>query len=68
MSNIYNFHIDFWLCLYYTLIRLNDFDFFIHDFENLFWKFNSDKKGLDSFQLPSPVSLATQPLLTTLCA
>ena len=27
MPNIYNFHIDFWLCLYYTLIRLNDFDF-----------------------------------------
>ena len=36
MSNIYNFHIDFWLCLYYTLIRLNDFDFFIHDFEIFF--------------------------------
>ena len=35
MPNIYNFHIDFWLCLYYTIIRLNDFDFFIHDFENL---------------------------------
>ena len=39
MPNIYNFHIDFWLCLYYTIFRLNDFDFFIHDFENFFENF-----------------------------